>query len=1228
AFDGVVSIPAWIFISNWELPAKDQSSHGSVRINSRVILMRSLFYAILDLTSVPTTSLLLAPLVVFSCVVNLGVLQVNVTKDDLEVLDFDSIESDIKDVPGNARSKALRKLRKKADSSGIRNNFYVGKVFQNMDVEKERIRAYSGLLPTIAKLFSAAEHMYRMRIILESVENGPLIWPSIEENGVTRPKKYSELSATEAIQADYNVKATNIILQGLPPEEREYSGLIVPVFQKGNKLPFNNRRVTLQPIQGRQTSLTTGTTRTYTPGASGINSGKQITVICYNCKGEGHMSKQCTKPKRKWDNSWFKDKVLLVQAQESGQILHEEELAFLTDPGIREGQATQTVITHNAAYQADDLDAYDSDCDELNTTKVSLMANLSHYGLDAFAEIHNHDNMNNNIINQAVQVMPSSEQSNIVNHSETEITNDSNIIPYSHAITIPESKETLMIAEESHSKMFLKQQDPVMLEKKVNITPVDYAVLNQLSQDFEKQFVPQTELSAEQAFWSQNSMNSSDPTSSNRPIMIEVPKELPKVSMVNTSLKKLKHHLAGFDVVIKERTTATTLTEEVDSQLNQEIFQQDNSVLNQSALSFDHYFELNELKAQSQEKDMVISKLKERIKSLRCQMKKDKIIKELEEIETINIELDHRVSKLVAENEHLKQTYNLQEKVLLITDLKDALRKLKVKALADDVVISYSIAPKMLNVDVEPLNPRLLNNMSAHSDHLKHTQEEAAILRELLIIIEQTCPSFNNSREKLVAVTPKNKDKRVRFTEPVTPSGNTITNNASSSNLVSNKHALSSIGVKSSIRASGSQPSGNTKKDKIQQPPRSCPNCSLVFGLRLLQAYDWRSLSAHQFRQQIFGTVKFKNDHVAKILGSVIQTLKLLFANTLASFVIYKVGISHETFIARSLQQNGVVERRNHMLIKAAGTMLIYAKAPLFLWAEAVATACYTQNCSIVHLRHGKTPYELLHDKLPDLLFFYVFGALCYLTNDSENLGKLQPKADIGIFIGYAPTKKAFRIYNRRTGRIIEIIHVDFDELTSMASEQSSLGPVLHEMTPATISLELVVDHPAPEVTTPIAEVVAPEPIPSTDSPSSTTVDQDEHVPRPDKVMVITLKWIYKGKLDELGGILKNKARFVACGYLQEEGIDFEESFALVTRLEAIRIFLAYAAHMNMVVYQMDVKTMFLNGNLREEVYVYQPDGFVDPDNPNYIHKLKQGPHAWYDMLSSVNISKPIIRVV
>ncbi|GKE95502.1 hypothetical protein Tco_1580357 [Tanacetum coccineum] len=138
---------------------------------------------------------------------------------------------------------------------------------------------------------------------------------------------------------------------------------------------------------------------------------------------------------------------------------------------------------------------------------------------------------------------------------------DGNVIKNTSAIVIPDSEKTLMLAEESRSKLLLKQQDPMMLEKKVNTTPVDYVVFNQLSQYFETRFVPQTELSVEQAFWSKNSINSLEPTLSSRPTKVKVPKELLKVSMVNTSLKKHKYHLAGFDVVVKERTTPTAITE-------------------------------------------------------------------------------------------------------------------------------------------------------------------------------------------------------------------------------------------------------------------------------------------------------------------------------------------------------------------------------------------------------------------------------------------------------------------------------------------------------------------------------------------------------------------------------------------------------------------------------------------------------------------------------------------
>nr|GEW18103.1 hypothetical protein [Tanacetum cinerariifolium] len=414
------------------------------------------------------------------------------------------------------------------------------------------------------------------RMILESVENGLLIWPSIEENGVIRPKKYFKLSSTKAIQADCDVKETNIIFQGLPPEvyalvsnhkvakelwkriqllmqgtsltkhEREFnqqlefsqpeSGLIVPVFQKCNdpidainhmmsfliavvtsrypttnnqlknssnhrqQATINDGKITLQPVQGRQISF-----------------------------ASGHMSKQCTKPKRKRDDSWFKDKVLFVQAQASGRILHEEELASLADLRIPDGQATQTVITHNDAYQADDLDAYDSDCDELNTTKEEL-AFLADQGIpegqatqtvithNAAYQADDLDGYDSDYdeLNTAKNSKTSTQQDALIlfmiEQLKTQVINcikinlddktvndtlttelerykeqvkvlkegqhvkkaqqlepklyDGNVIKNTCVIVILDSKETLMLAEESCSKMILKQQNPMVLEKK------------------------------------------------------------------------------------------------------------------------------------------------------------------------------------------------------------------------------------------------------------------------------------------------------------------------------------------------------------------------------------------------------------------------------------------------------------------------------------------------------------------------------------------------------------------------------------------------------------------------------------------------------------------------------------------------------------------------------------------------------------------------------------------
>ncbi|GJV94101.1 retrovirus-related pol polyprotein from transposon TNT 1-94 [Tanacetum coccineum] len=343
---------------------------------------------------------------------------------------------------------------------------------------------------------------------------------------------------------------------------------------------------------------------------------------------------------------------------------------------------------------------------------------------------------------------------------------------------------------------------------------------------------------------------------------------------------------------------------------------------------------------------------------------------------------------------------------------------------------------------------------------------------------------------------------------------------------------------------------------------------------------------------------------------------------------------------------------------------------------EAIATACYTQNRSLIHTRYNKTPYELVYDRKPDLTFFRVFGALCYPTNDSEDLGKLQPMADIRIFVGYAPSRKGYRIYNKRTTRIMETIHVQFDELSElMAPVQLSTGPAPTFLMPGQISSGLV-PNPVLQLLMPVPPAPAVQvPVVSASTPSSTTIDQDapstsyspsssvvqppisyqepssdesssgdvssaestqvvhphthlrkwskDHPLDNSNPKMLRLLWMmlaglnlckkksmnlidFKVKLDEYGDVLKNKARLVAKGYRQEEGIDFEESFAPVARIEAIRIFIANAASKNMIIYRMDVKTAFLNGELKEEVYVSKPEGFVDPDHPTYVYRLKK----------------------
>nr|GFA40672.1 putative ribonuclease H-like domain-containing protein [Tanacetum cinerariifolium] len=282
-------------------------------------------------------------------------------------------------------------------------------------------------------------------------------------------------------------------------------------------------------------------------------------------------------------------------------------------------------------------------------------------------------------------------------------------------------------------------------------------------------------------------------------------------------------------------------------------------------------------------------------------------------------------------------------------------------------------------------------------------------------------------------------------------------------------------------------------------------------------------------------------------------------------------GIQHQTSVARTPEQNGVVERRNRILVEAARTMLSAAKVPLIFWAEAIATACFTQNRSLVIPRHGKTPYHIINDRKPSVKFFYIFCSVCYIVRDGENLEKMKEKAHNNS--DPAPTCQ--------TMASVQISSDPAPECQTMALKHNSLSPgrkcqenFSHGDKTVTTSneLDLLFSPMFGELLNGPSKVVSK-------SSAFDRLDFWELVDRPLCTIVINLKWLWKNKRDEENTVIQNKSCLVAKGYAQKEGVDFEESFASVARLEAVRLFIAYATHKSFIIYQMDVKTVSIQSS-------------------------------------------------
>nr|GEU87543.1 hypothetical protein [Tanacetum cinerariifolium] len=536
--------------------------------------------------------------------------------------------------------------------------------------------------------------------------------------------------------------------------------------------------------------------------------GQAKVIKCYNCQAEEHMAKQCTQPKIRRDATWFKEKVLHVQAQ---------------------------------------------------------------------------------------------------------------------------AEDTLILAEESRLKMVEKQNDPIMKIEKINIALINYFELNKLAKNFGKHFVPQQELLAKQKFWLQSfDKNSKEPSTSNTPVKIEVPSELPKLQV----------------------------------------------------------------------KDTVISKLKETIHSLRENVNLAKVKTDIVEIETINIELEHNVAKLLSENkklhkerEHLKKTYK---------ELYDSIKPSRVhaKEQCDSLIAN-------------------LNSKSIENADLK-TQIQEKVVQIILWYLDSGCSKhMTENHSQLTNFVNK-------FLVTVKFSNDHIAKIMGYGNYQIRNVTISRVYYVEGLRHNLFSVSQFYVSDlEVAFYKHTC----IVHNLK--EASKTKSWLWHRRLSHLnFGTINqlAKQGLVREFID---QTLRSYYED---------VGISHETSMAHTPQQNDVVERRNCTLVEAARTIK------------------------------------------PDLSYLYVFAALCYPTNDSEDLGKLKAKADVGIFIGYAPTKKAYRIYNRR-----------------LMPQPLSLTPFV----PPTRDdwntlLQPLFDEyfcPPPCVDHPVLEVAAPVSVVSTGSPSSTSVDQDASSP-------------------------------------------------------------------------------------------------------------------------------------
>ncbi|GJZ02728.1 retrovirus-related pol polyprotein from transposon TNT 1-94 [Tanacetum coccineum] len=338
-------------------------------------------------------------------------------------------------------------------------------------------------------------------------------------------------------------------------------------------------------------------------------------------------------------------------------------------------------------------------------------------------------------------------------------------------------------------------------------------------------------------------------------------------------------------------------------------------------------------------------------------------------------------------------------------------------------------------------------------------------------------------------------------------------------------------------------------------------------------------------------------------------------------------GITHNFSAPRTPQSNGVVERKNRTLQEMSRTMLNEQSLPQKFCCNAIDTSTYTLNRILIRAILGKTPNELLKGRKPTLDYFRVFGSKCFILNIKDYLTKFDPKSYEGIFLGYSQNSKVYIILNKHTRKVKESLNVTFDETPPPSKTSPLVDDDLDEEETIKVTEKKNQENDIEDETLKIDEIVnikesrnhhLENNVNEALADESWIVAMQEElnqfiannvwelVPQPRNMKIIGTKWVFRNKLDENGIVSRNKARLVAQGYNQQEGIDYDETYAPVARLESIRILLAYACALDFKLFQMDVKSAFLNGFINEEVYVAQPPGFIDFEKPDHVYKLKK----------------------